>query len=166
MTYFCAMRRSFFYLFPVLLLASGCQTLDLYEKTVALPGKAWASSYQPSFTFTIRDTTAVYDLQLVLRHSDRYHFNNIWVQVSVKTPKADSAYSFRAERILGTDEQGWLGTGMDDIYEHRISLNDKLGEAGISLRQKGDYTITLRQIMREDPLQQVWNAGIRLEKKP
>lgn len=149
-----------------LLLLGGCQTLDLYEKTVSLPGKAWPSTYQPSFTFTLRDTTAVYDLQLVLRHSDRYHFNNIWVEVSVKTPGADSARRFRAERVLGTDEQGWLGSGMDDIYEHRISLNDKLLENNISLRQKGDYTITLKQIMREDPLQQVWNAGIRLEKKP
>lgn len=160
------MRRYFTLASLCLLLLGSCQTLDLYEKTVSMPGKAWSSTYQPSFTFTLRDTAAVYDLQLVLRHSDRYHFNNIWVEVSVKTPGADSARRFRTERVLGTDEQGWLGTGMDDIYEHRISLNDKLLENNISLRQKGDYTITVKQIMREDPLQQVWNAGIRLEKKP
>jgi hypothetical protein len=34
----------------------------------------------------------------------------------------------------------------------------------ISLRKKGDYTFTLEQIMREDPLKNVLNAGLRIEK--
>ena len=143
-----------------------CTTIDLHEKTAAFPGHAWKKANRLSFTFHISDTTAVYDLQLVIRHTDRYNFNNIWLNLGVKTPGEDSLRQFRVQRVLATDEKGWLGSGMDDIYEHRISLNDVLLEHAVSLRRRGDYTFTLEQIMREDPLQQVLNAGIRLEKKP
>lgn len=160
------MRLTRYLFLALLLLPVACTTIDLHEKTVAFPGHAWKKENRPSFTFRLSDTSTVYELQLVLRHTDRYHYNNIWLNLGVKTPGTDSLRHFRVQRVLATDEQGWLGTGMDDIYEHRISLNDVLFQNDISLRRPGDYTFTLEQIMREDPLQQVMNAGIRLEKKP
>jgi hypothetical protein len=47
---------------------------------------------------------------------------------------------------------------MDDIYEHRVKLGDP------QLLVAGTYTFTLEQIMREDPLEHVMNAGLRIEK--
>ena len=143
-----------------------CTPLDLYEKNVSIPGHAWEKEFKPSFTFVIRDTTAVYDLKLVLRHSDRYNYNNIWLNLGIQGPGQDSATRIRMERILATDEKGWLASGMDDLYEHRISVNDILSEQGISLRKAGTYRFTLEQIMRENPLRHVLNAGLRIEKKP
>ncbi len=48
---------------------------------------------------------------------------------------------------------------MDDIYEHRIQLGSEQG------LKAGNYTFTIEQIMREDPLEQVLNVGLRVEKK-
>ncbi len=50
---------------------------------------------------------------------------------------------------------------MDDIYEQRIRITP--GEQPVPL-QAGTYKFTLQQIMREDPLENVMNAGIRIEK--
>jgi len=36
----------------------------------------------------------------------------------------------------------------------------------VSLRRKGRYTLSIKQIMREDPLEQVMNVGLRIEKRP
>lgn len=142
---------------------SSCNTVDLFEKSVSIPRQEWKSSYQPSFTFTISDTTASYNSVLVLRHTDRYNYTNIWLNVLVKSPGSDSAVTIRVDKKLANSER-WLGTGMDDVYEHRIELNTDLANNNISFRRKGDYTFTLQQIMREDPLKHVLNAGIRVEK--
>jgi gliding motility-associated lipoprotein GldH len=156
-------RISYFLLLTSCFISS-CNTIDLYEKSVSIPGHSWKSSYKPSFTFTIKDTTGSYKLFLVLRHNDKYGFNNIWLNISVKAPGADSVVTFKADKQLATNDKGWLGAGMDDIYEHRIELNEELVDNNISLRKKGDYTFTLEQIMREDPLNNVLNAGLRIEK--
>jgi len=48
---------------------------------------------------------------------------------------------------------------MDDVYEHRIKLGDP------QTLKAGSYTFSLEQIMREDPLEHVYDVGIRIEKK-
>jgi gliding motility-associated lipoprotein GldH len=141
-----------------------CTTTDLYEKNTAIPGHAWEGSFKPSFSFTIRDTSALYNVMLVLRHTEKYAFNNIWLSVSVHAP-GDSVRTFRTEKILATNAAGWLGSGMDDIYEHRIPLNTDLAQNVFSFRRPGEYKFTLEQIMRENPLRHVLSAGLRIEKK-
>ncbi len=136
-----------------------CSTVDLYEKSVALPGHKWSSSYRPAFSFTIKDSTAPYQLFLVLRHTEKYNFNNIYINLHAVLPGLDTL-SIRKDLILATNEKGWLGIGMDDIYEHRIKLGDP------EYLKAGTYTFTIEQIMREDPLEHVMNAGIRVEKQP
>jgi gliding motility-associated lipoprotein GldH len=160
--------RFLFYLGLFLLLITGnfsCTPLNLYERTVAIPAHEWKSSFTPQFSFLINDTSARYDLSITLRHRDLYHYNNIWLQINLLSPDGKQ-YNFQTEKQLGTNESGWLGTGMDDIYEHRISLQKELIENGVSLRKKGRYTLSIKQIMREDPLEQVMNVGLRIEKRP
>ncbi len=136
---------------------ASCQTIDIYEKTASFPAHTWKSGEKPSFTFEITDTTSLYNIFLVLRHEDAYNYNNIWVNLIAKGPAGTD--TVRREFILGNNRQGWLGSGMDDIFEHRIPFNDKPA----SLHQ-GKYTFTLQQDMREDPLDHILNAGIRVEK--
>lgn len=140
-------------------LAYGCTTVDLFEKSVTIPGHAWSNSFRPSFDFTITDTTSPYQLFLVLRHNEKYSFSNIYVNVYAKVPGMDSAVKIQKDLLLATNEKGWLATGMDDIYYHRLELGRP------QVLRPGDYTFTVEQIMRENPLLNVLNVGIRVEKK-
>jgi len=140
-----------------------CTTIDLYEKSVTIPGHSWKSDYKPSFTFTITDTSSSYLLYFVLRHNDKYSFNNLYINLYAKQPGQDSAQSVRYDLPLATNEKGWLASGMDDIYEHRILLTPRGQE--FYFKRSGDYIFTIEQIMREDPLKNVLNAGLRIEKK-
>ncbi|HWC53579.1 MAG TPA: gliding motility lipoprotein GldH [Chitinophagaceae bacterium] len=135
-----------------------CTTVDLYEKDVAIPGHQWKSSFKPGFTFTIKDTTVPYQFFFVLRHTEKYNYTNIYVNLYIKAPGTDSTTKIQRSLLLA-DNNGWLGSGMDDIYEHRIPLGEPQ-----SLKA-GTYTFSLEQIMREDPLEHVLNVGLRLEKK-
>ncbi len=144
------------FLIAAIFFMSSCNTLDVYEKTASFSLHEWKSNQVLPFTFTIKDTITPYNFYIVLRHEDAYRYKNIWLNILVKDP--DSSYTIKREFILA-DNTKWLGTGMDDIVEHRMTFN------ALPIRlKKGDYTFTLQQIMREDPLQHVLNAGIRVEK--
>ena len=148
-------------LFIVLLVSyvlTSCTTVDLYEKTVSLPNHEWKGDYKPEFNFTITDTTSLYQVFFVIRHTERYNYNNIWVNYYYQPPN-DTLHKEAREFQLATNEKGWLATGMDDIYEHRIKLAPDAGKL-----KAGSYKFFLENIMREDPLKEVLNVGIRVEK--
>lgn len=153
------MKTNLTILFASLLILGSCTTVDLFEKTTPIPGHAWSSSFKPSFSFTITDTTRLYQPYLIVRHNEKYNFSNIYVNLTVQLAGQDTAVNIRQDVRLATNEKGWLGSGMDDIYEHRSELGPP------QPLRAGTYTFTLQQIMREDPLNNVMDVGIRVEKK-
>ncbi|HEX8333096.1 MAG TPA: gliding motility lipoprotein GldH [Segetibacter sp.] len=144
----------------ILLLATvtSCNTIDVYEKTKPFHSHEWKGNDKPSFTFEIADTISSYNIFFVFRHTDAYNYNNIWVNITT-VPPGDTATTQPLDLKLADNQNGWLGSGMDDIFEHRI----KITLAPIRLKN-GKYNFTLQHIMREEPLQHVMNAGIRVEK--
>lgn len=138
-------------------LVTGCTTIGVYEKTQAFADQTWASANRLNFSFDITDTAAGYNVFVVLRHTDAYRYNNIYLNVTSINP-GDSAITTRQNLTLANNS-GWLGTAMDDIIEHRIAIN----RSALKLK-KGKYQVMLQQIMRDDPLPGMLNAGIRVEK--
>lgn len=74
-------------------------------------------------------------------------------------PPGDTAATQALDLRLADNKNGWLGSGMDDIFEHRI----KITRAPVRLKA-GKYSFTLQHIMREEPLQHVMSVGVRVEK--
>jgi gliding motility-associated lipoprotein GldH len=135
-----------------------CDTIGIYEKNIFFKEHSWSSKSKPSFTFTITDTNSLYQIYAIIRHEDSYRYNNCWLNITTIAPN-DTAISQQINLLLADNKKGWLGTGMDDIFDHRIRLTRSPQKLKF-----GNYTFTLQQIMREDPLQAVLNAGIRIEK--
>jgi gliding motility-associated lipoprotein GldH len=140
------------------LLFSACNTLDVFEKSTAFDKHEWKSTDKPSFDFAIADTNALYNIYVVVRHDDAYHYNNLWLNIITQAP-ASKPETQQIELTLANNAKGWLGTGMDDVFDHRIRITG----APIKLK-KGNYHFTLQHTMREDPLPYVLSAGIRVEK--
>ena len=138
---------------------TACETIDVFEKNVSIPNHEWNSSYTPEIAFEITDTTSFYNIYVVLRHTDAYRYKNIWINIYTQVP-GDTLLKQRLDLLLAADDKGWLGSGMDDIFEHRVRITgepQKLSKAGL-------YKFRLEQIMREEPLKYVMNVGIRVEK--
>jgi len=140
------------------LLAASCNSIDVFEKNVAFKKQEWATDNKPVFTFHISDTLAAYNIYLILRHTDAYSYNNIWLKFYRKGP--DTTYSQQVDLPLANNSQGWLGTGMDDVWEQRIPITN----GPTQFRKSGDYEFTLEQIMRQNPLRHIMNIGLRVEK--
>lgn len=138
---------------------TACNKLDIFEKNISIPNYKWAYSQQPQIDFTISDTTALYKVFVVLRHTDAYRYNNIWLNVGTQSPGDSTRYQ-KFELQLGSDAKGWEGTGMDDIWELRKLITN----GPVKFNKAGNYHFSVAQIMRENPLPNIMNIGIRVEK--
>ncbi len=137
---------------------AACTSLDTFEKSVSFKSQQWPGGEKPAFDFHISDTASLYNIYLVFRHTDAYTFNNVWLKLYRSGP--DTSYTRQVDLRLATNDKGWLGSGMDDIWEHRIRLT----ETPVAFRRSGDYRFAVEQVMRQDPLQHVINIGLRVEK--
>ena len=135
-----------------------CNTIDVFEKFESFPKNEWHVSKQPTFSFEVKDTTAPYHIYFVIRHTDAYRYNNIWVNITTQSPKSTKQTQL-VNLKLADNANGWLGAGMDDIFDSRI----KITKAPVALKA-GLYQFTIAQAMRDEPLAAVLSAGIRVEK--
>jgi gliding motility-associated lipoprotein GldH len=131
----------------------------LFEKQAQIPSQQWFYNNTPQFTFHIEDTSSLYNVYVVLRHSDLYNYNNIWLRLGTKAP-SDSIHFQNINLILASDSKGWEGSGMDDIFEVRKNISP----GPLSFKSSGDYTFSIGQIMRENPLRYILSVGVRVEK--
>jgi gliding motility-associated lipoprotein GldH len=139
---------------------SSCNwTTGVFEKNLEFNDHEWSSSVKPDISFDVTDTVSLYNIYLVLRHTDAYHFNNMYVRATVKEPGNTQVRTGDYDLQLATNGKGWIGTAMDDIYDARILIQQKT-----RFRKPGIYHIKLEQLMREDPLKNVLSAGLRVEK--
>lgn len=151
---------SYFLLFTSYCILPACTTVDVFEKNATIPNQSWSSRYKPEITFDITDTTARYNIFIVIRHTDAYRYKNIWINIHTESPSGVTQNQ-PLNLQLATDNKGWLGSGMDDIFEHRILITPPQSPERLTA---GTYHFKLENIMREDPLKNVMNVGIRLEK--
>jgi len=154
-----AVKRAFLCLSAIVVITSCNWTTGVFEKNMPFDNHEWPSSLKPDIVFEISDTVSLYNIYIVLRHTDAYHFNNIYVRATVREPGEEKGRSGDYDLQLATNGKGWIGTAMDDIYDARLLVQPKT-----RFRKSGIYHITLEQLMREDPLKNVLSAGLRVER--
>jgi gliding motility-associated lipoprotein GldH len=150
----------FFLSLLAMVLMTGCNwTTGVFEKNQRFENHEWPSSLKPDIAFDISDTVSLYNIYVVLRHTDSYHYNNIYVRATVAEPGEKQGRTGDYDLQLATNGNGWIGTAMDDIYDARILIQPKT-----RFKKSGLYHVTLEQLMREDPLKNILSAGLRVEK--
>lgn len=155
---FQVVKRSFLFLAVITSMTACNWTTGVFEKNYLFDHHEWPSAQKPDISFEITDTNSLYNIFIVLRHTDAYHFNNIYVRATVKEPGELKGRTGDYDLQLATNKE-WIGTAMDDIYDVRLLVQPKT-----RFRKSGIYHITLEQLMREDPLKSVLSAGLRVER--
>ncbi len=149
-----------YFLLVVLAAGISCNLVSgVFEKSVTMPAQEWPSAFKAEIPFELTDTSSLYNIYIVLRHTDAYHFNNMFVRMSVLEPGGTQPKTGEYDLALATNEKGWNGSAMDDIYDSRILI-----QPDTRFHKTGTYRIRLEQLMREDPLKFVLSVGLRVEK--
>jgi gliding motility-associated lipoprotein GldH len=137
-----------------------CSPIDITEQSIAIPKMQWQQANICSGSFYIKDTVSTYNLYITLRHTDSYAYNNIWLNIGTKAPN-DSAFAYQKINMpLGNDAVGWIGNGMNDIWETQHKLNPFPS----TFKKTGVYNFSIEHIMRDNPLLHILNVGFKVQK--
>jgi gliding motility-associated lipoprotein GldH len=137
---------------------TACQQVSLYERLKNIPSAAWKNGEKLDFSIEIPDTAQSYYIIVTIRHTHEYAYRNLWVKLGLQQPGTDSI-TYRDFDLPLANNERWLGVGMDDVYERRVRLFGK----PVRFTSTGTAKFTLQQIMRDNPLKHVLQAGIRVE---
>lgn len=106
----------------------------------------------------ITDTVSLHNIYFNIRNAGGYQFSNLYLFLTTITPKGEEARD-TVELTLADDRGKWLGDGSGDIWDNRILFKRKF-----RFPESGLYHFGLQQAMRVNPLPQIMDAGMRIEK--
>ncbi len=122
---------------------------------IAPEGWAWEDTLH--FTFSITDTTQVYDMWLELDHRPDYAYQNLYVKIHTSFP--DGTHQSDLLSIEMADKQGrWQGQCQGNWCQLRIPIQQH-----IFFPQQGTYHVYIEQYMRKNPLSGITQIGMGLE---
>jgi len=144
--------------FTIALIIS-CDREKFYDESLSLSNDQWPSDKEMSFRINIEDTVNTYRFFLNVRNSTSYKYNNIYFFLTTEYPGGGMSRD-TIECQLAARDGKWLGRGSGRYRDNRIMIREN-----IRFPRKGKYTLSLNQAMREDTLQGVSEAGVRLERQ-
>lgn len=138
------------------LLLLSCQPGVIFSDFQALPGGGWEADSVVVFAPVLEDSMAAYDVQLTVRHTDRYAYQNLWLFVDVKQ---DSMLLRRdtIEAMVANERGEWLGSGVSKYTLPLLYLENVL-------LQSGEYEVVVQQGMREEVLRGITDLGLKVIK--
>jgi gliding motility-associated lipoprotein GldH len=140
-----------------------CETEVVYNQSKPIDGGLWESKNRVSNSFEVDDTLSSHNFFINLRNTTNFQYNNIFLFVHTTFPNGKKSTD-TVECVL-TDRAGrWLGSGNGFIKDNSVITNKILYNYQKKFPIKGTYKIELEQAMREDPLPEIIDVGIRIEK--
>ena len=141
----------------IIVFVLSCCNNSKYENYHSFENSIWHTDSIVKFKYIVTDTTKKYNINLKIRHTVDYQFQNLFV--FVETDKIDTVEVFLAKK-----NGEWLGRGISDIRELTYIL-----EKEREFYKKGEYKIYVEQAMRHgskkriENLQHILNLGITVK---
>lgn len=112
----------------------------------------WAYADSLEFVPQLEDSVADGHLGVCVRHTDAYHYSNLWVELS--WPVNDSVRHTDTLQLQLADDFGkWHGTGSGVSYQYVDTLKQPV-------RLRRGVPLRLRHIMRIDTLHDIEQVGL------
>jgi gliding motility-associated lipoprotein GldH len=148
------------FLFSLLILvASGCgDRKSVFDQNVEIEHHNWSYVNKVKFDVKIDDAEIPYNLYFNLRVTGDYKYANIFVLFQRSGPGLHPATT-RYEIKLANPDGEWLGKGTGNLYSYQVPFR-----TGFRFPSKGVYHFEFEQNMRDNPLAEVSDAGMRVEK--
>jgi gliding motility-associated lipoprotein GldH len=146
-----------FLLFTILTLAS-CDKNGVFVSYSPIRHDKWHKDSIFTYTVPITEPSRTYDMYINLRNSVDYPYSNIWLFLSIKSPKGE-VVGDTVEFTLADQAGKWFGDGYGKLRDNQL-----LYKRNIYLQFPGNYIFTVQQGMRTETLEGISDIGIRIEK--
>ncbi len=158
------MRKSLlFILIPVcaflMFAQTGCKDQNaIIDQNQAVSDHNWSYLNKFNFPVKITDEKQLYNIYMNLRVTGDYKYSNLFVLITQVSPDKKTTIK-RYELKLATRDGEWLGDGSGNLYSYQLPFLTNYKFAA-----KGTYTFRIEQNMRDNPLHEVSDVGLRVEK--
>lgn len=133
-------QQVFFGVFFILLLCA-CSHQTEFSYSHDFPNQEWSKDDVLAVTFSIEDTTALYDVVLHLTNTEEYPYANLYLFSTIQVP--DNSYVRDTVEFFLSDNAGdWTGKGWFSY------TNTYLFRQAIRFPFIGEYTFLFEQAMR------------------
>ena len=136
-----------------------CEQNELFQAYKGVENLAWSYHEPISFDVEIEDTTSLYNVDINIRHSGAYAYQNCWVWLHTEYPSGQK-HSVRKELKFCNEEGTWYGSGLNNIFDVRNPVQNNA-----KFQEKGIYKFKIEQNMRINPLPNILDVGLRIERK-
>lgn len=137
---------------------NACDKAWVFERNEEIKNHFWDYSDVKTFEADISDTSLTYNIYVNVRHSFRFEWRNLWVDIETVLPDSTSFHK-RINLQLSEPDGHWLGDCLGDNCDMQ-----NLIQSNAYFPQPGKYIFRLRQDMRANPLSHVKSIGLRIEK--
>ncbi len=145
-------------LFVGLILLS-CGDSPLFTDSVAFPNNTWTLENKPTFVVDIPDTTKFYTVDITLRTTTDYAYNNMWFFLHAKTPDGEKGRE-PIEVKIGNPDGSWIGEKSGTIVTTSVHFRHR------KFPQKGKYEFTLEQGITEKEIHEVVDISYTVKEDP
>jgi gliding motility-associated lipoprotein GldH len=150
------------YILPVILITlycSGCTDPNaVIDKNTEIDNHNWAYVNPVKYDVNITNADIPYNLYFNLRVTADYKYSNIFVLMHQTGPDKKQLVT-RYEFKLANNDGEWLGNGSGNLYSYQMMYKSEY-----KFPAKGVYHFAIEQNMRDNPLHEVSDVGLRVEK--
>lgn len=143
------------WIFLVLLLVFSCGKTPIYSKSYSFKNNQWDQQVKPVFKVHIPDTSTYYTVQVTIRTTTDYAFNNLWFFIHTKTPNGQEGREPYEMKIAHPDGS-WIGKTSGSVVENTVYFKHR------KFPQKGDYIFTFEQGITETVASNVMDISYSL----
>lgn len=145
-------------IFPLLISVVGCTDPNaVLDQNTPIENHNWSYSNKIKNAFKIDDTSSPYNIYINLRVTGNYRYSNIFVIARRSGPGLKATTRFEIK--LANPDGEWLGQGSGNLYSYQVPII-----TDFKFPAKGTYTFEIEQNMRDNPLREVNDVGLRVEK--
>ncbi|GAB3931141.1 hypothetical protein GCM10028827_27450 [Mucilaginibacter myungsuensis] len=143
----------------ILSLGSGCSDPNgVLDHSTTIPNRNWGYVNDIKEHVTITDNSVPYNFYFNVRVTGDYKYSNMFVLLHTTGPGM-KPHVMRYELKLADVTGKWLGSGTGGVYAYQIPFKQ-----GFRFPTKGTYNFLIEQNMRDNPLHEVSDIGLRVEK--
>jgi gliding motility-associated lipoprotein GldH len=143
----------------ILFTINGCKNAGVVvDQNTPVANHNWGYLNKIKFNVKIDDEKVAYNLYMNLRVTADYKYSNMIVLITQTSPDKKAEVK-RYELQLANKEGEWYGKGSGNLYSYQVPFRTHY-----MFGAKGVYQIAIEQNMRDNPLREVSDVGIRVEK--
>jgi|ERR1700733_1959402 len=130
----------------------------IIDKNDAVENHNWTYVNKFKYDVPIDDPNQIYNIYINLRVTGDYKYSNLFILLTQVDPDKKSTTT-RFELKLADKDGAWLGEGSGNLYGFQRPV-----VTSYKFPAKGTYTFYIEQNMRDNPLREVSDVGLRVEK--